>query len=234
MFNNIVSLPDFLNANPPIKARVASQSATPYQSRRPEYFGDRPWAAASGSAGARGGSDRLRLEVTAGRVDISLGAVARALALPIATRPGWIRWLSLDQLQLIPHRYGRRAETHVGRSAEHSRLVRQEAAGQGDSSRLFSCRIRERRIRRVSFEASSPCVWSLVEEFNCGRGEFAVVLEDRAVAGVGIDDELRAGDPSVHVFGECGGDHAVVVAVGDECRLGDQSTGRRVWSAPNV
>ena len=49
-----------------------------------------------------------------------------------------------------------------------------------------------------------------------------VVLEDRAVAGVGVDDELRAGDPSVHVFGECGGDHAVVVAVGDQCRLGDR------------
>jgi len=41
------------------------------------------------------------LEVTAGRMDLSLGAVARALDLPIATRPVWIRWRSPDQLEAI-------------------------------------------------------------------------------------------------------------------------------------
>ena len=41
------------------------------------------------------------LEVTAGRMDLSLGAVARALDLPIATRPVWIRWRSPDQLDAI-------------------------------------------------------------------------------------------------------------------------------------
>ena len=41
------------------------------------------------------------LEVTARRMDLPLGAVARALDLPIATRPTWIRWLSRDQLDVI-------------------------------------------------------------------------------------------------------------------------------------
>ena len=41
------------------------------------------------------------LEVTACRMDLPLGAVARALDLPIAMRPIWIRWLSLDQLDAI-------------------------------------------------------------------------------------------------------------------------------------
>jgi hypothetical protein len=41
------------------------------------------------------------LEATARRMDLPLGAVARALDLPIATRPIWIRWLSLDQLEVI-------------------------------------------------------------------------------------------------------------------------------------
>jgi hypothetical protein len=39
------------------------------------------------------------LEATAGRMDLSLGAVARALDLPLTTRPVWIRWLSRDQLE---------------------------------------------------------------------------------------------------------------------------------------
>lgn len=34
-------------------------------------------------------------------MDLPLGAVARALDLPIATRPTWIRWLSRDQLDVI-------------------------------------------------------------------------------------------------------------------------------------
>ena len=61
----------------------------------------------------------------------------------------------------------------------------------------------------------------MVDEVDCGIGELSVVLEDRTMAGVGVDDEFRASDPTVHVFGECGGDHSVVVAVRDECRLAD-------------
>jgi hypothetical protein len=41
------------------------------------------------------------LEVTARRMDLPLGAVARALNLPTATQPVWIRWLSRDQLEAI-------------------------------------------------------------------------------------------------------------------------------------
>ena len=41
------------------------------------------------------------LEVTARDMDLPLGAVARALDLPIATRPSWIRWLSPGQLDVI-------------------------------------------------------------------------------------------------------------------------------------
>ncbi len=49
-----------------------------------------------------------------------------------------------------------------------------------------------------------------------------VELEDAAVAGVGVDDELGAGDAAVHVLGQHGGHHPVVVAVGDQGRLGDR------------
>ncbi|MBV8346275.1 MAG: TniQ family protein [Mycolicibacterium sp.] len=41
------------------------------------------------------------LEVTARRMELPLGAVARALDLSTATRPIWIGWLSLDQLGVI-------------------------------------------------------------------------------------------------------------------------------------
>jgi len=41
------------------------------------------------------------LEATARGMDITVGALARAVDLPIATRPSWIRWLSLDQLETI-------------------------------------------------------------------------------------------------------------------------------------
>jgi hypothetical protein len=41
------------------------------------------------------------LEVTAAQINITLSALARAVDLPIATRPSWIRWLSLDQLETI-------------------------------------------------------------------------------------------------------------------------------------
>jgi len=41
------------------------------------------------------------LEATARRTDLPLGAIARALDLPTATRPVWSRWLSRDQLEAI-------------------------------------------------------------------------------------------------------------------------------------
>jgi hypothetical protein len=34
-------------------------------------------------------------------MEIPLGSVARALDLPITTRPDWLRWLSRDQLGAI-------------------------------------------------------------------------------------------------------------------------------------
>ena len=48
-----------------------------------------------------------------------------------------------------------------------------------------------------------------------------VKLENAAMAGVGIDDQLGALDAAVQVLGKIGGHHPVVVAVGDEGRLGD-------------
>lgn len=41
------------------------------------------------------------LEETARYMALPLRAVARALDLPVATRPTWIRWLSRDQLDVI-------------------------------------------------------------------------------------------------------------------------------------
>ena len=39
-------------------------------------------------------------------MDLSLAAVARALDLPLATRPVWIRWLSRDQLETVARATG--------------------------------------------------------------------------------------------------------------------------------
>lgn len=41
------------------------------------------------------------LEATAGGMDLSLAAVARALDLPLTIRPVWIRWLSREQLDMV-------------------------------------------------------------------------------------------------------------------------------------
>src|SRR5207248_1815368 len=57
------------------------------------------------------------------------------------------------------------------------------------------------------------------EEVKRDGYELLVVLEDPAVAGVGVDDELAARDPAVQVLGEHGGHHPVVVAVRDQCGL---------------
>ena len=41
------------------------------------------------------------LEATARHMGTTVGALARAVELPIVTRPGWIRWLSANQLRAI-------------------------------------------------------------------------------------------------------------------------------------
>lgn len=63
--------------------------------------------------------------------------------------------------------------------------------------------------------------WSGSQEVHDGGCKRCVVLEDTAVAGIGVDEELGTVDASVQVFGQCGGDHAVVVTVGDERGLGE-------------
>jgi hypothetical protein len=72
----------------------------------------------------------------------------------------------------------------------------------------------------------------MVNEPDCGGSEFGVVLKDRAVTGVGIDGEFRASNAAVYVFGENGGDHAVVVAIRDQCRLGDSGQVGRCGAPP--
>ena len=62
---------------------------------------------------------------------------------------------------------------------------------------------------------------SPIEELQRLGDELLVVLEDGAVAGVGIDGEARVGQAAGHVGGVGAGDHQVVVAVGDEHGLGD-------------
>jgi hypothetical protein len=41
------------------------------------------------------------LEATARQMKVTVGAVARAADLSIATRPGWLRWLSANQLRAV-------------------------------------------------------------------------------------------------------------------------------------
>src|ERR687898_1183718 len=62
---------------------------------------------------------------------------------------------------------------------------------------------------------------SAVEELERDGDELVVELEDAAVTGVGVDDQLGVLDPAMEIVGEHGGDHPVVVAVGDQGRLGD-------------
>src|SRR6266536_1576813 len=63
--------------------------------------------------------------------------------------------------------------------------------------------------------------WSAAEELDGDGGELVVELEDAAVPGVGVDDQLGTLDAPVQVLGERRGHHTVVVAVGDEGGLGD-------------
>src|SRR6266487_3100503 len=59
------------------------------------------------------------------------------------------------------------------------------------------------------------------EELERDGDELFVELEDATVAGVGVDDQLGALDPAMEILGEHGRDHPIVVAIGDERRLGD-------------
>src|SRR5512132_2513117 len=75
--------------------------------------------------------------------------------------------------------------------------------------------------------------WSAAEELDGDGGELVVELEDAAVPGVGVDDQLGTLDAPVQVLGERRGHHPVVVAVGDEGGLGDlRQIVRRAASPP--
>src|SRR5207247_9893732 len=75
--------------------------------------------------------------------------------------------------------------------------------------------------------------WSPAEELDGDGGELVVELEDAAMPGVGVDDQLGALDAPVQVLGESRGHHPVVVAVGDEGGLGDlRQIVRRAASPP--
>src|SRR5213593_3533496 len=75
--------------------------------------------------------------------------------------------------------------------------------------------------------------WSAAEELDGDGGELVVELEDAAVSGVGVDDQLGALDAPVQVLGENRGHHPVVIAVGDEGGLGDlRQIVRRAASPP--
>src|SRR5207247_6898772 len=75
--------------------------------------------------------------------------------------------------------------------------------------------------------------WSPAEELDGDGDELVVELEDAAVPGVGVDDQLGALDAPVQVFRESRGHHPVVVAVGDEGGLGDlRQIVRRAASPP--
>src|SRR5215211_8694394 len=63
--------------------------------------------------------------------------------------------------------------------------------------------------------------WSAAEELDGDGGELVVELEDAAVTGVGVDDQLGPLDAPMQVLGEDRGHHPVVVAVGDEGGLRD-------------
>src|SRR6266496_1634045 len=89
-----------------------------------------------------------------------------------------------------------------------------------------SCRLRVHFTPSLSLVQSR---WSAAEELDGDRGELVVELEDAAVPGVGVDDQLGALDATVQVLGERRGHHPVVVAVGDKGGRGDLR--QIVWRA---
>ena len=100
LFDNIVSPSHFLNAK--AQVRVGSPSTRPRLVEVVDFStvatGRRLPLRAAPVPGEAIDSWR---EATAVRMDLPLGAVARALNLPIATRPVWVRCLSRDQLEAI-------------------------------------------------------------------------------------------------------------------------------------
>ena len=74
-----------------------------------------------------------------------------------------------------------------------------------------------------------------IEELECGRDEPVVMLEDAAVPGVGVDNELAVRQAAVEVDRVPGGYHPVVVAVGDHaCRRKIWTTVRKLCRVPIV
>jgi hypothetical protein len=64
---------------------------------------------------------------------------------------------------------------------------------------------------RIPFAVPLP-----VEKLDCGLDELMVMLEDAAVPGVGVDDELDVRQATAEVDRVLGGHHPVVIAVGDQ------------------
>jgi hypothetical protein len=69
------------------------------------------------------------------------------------------------------------------------------------------------------------------KELHGDRREFVVKLENSTMPRVGIDDEFGVLDATVQILGKYRGHHPVVVAVGDEGRLGELRQVRRSGAA---
>jgi glycerol uptake facilitator-like aquaporin len=73
-----------------------------------------------------------------------------------------------------------------------------------------------------------------VEKLDCGLDELLVMLEDAAVPGVGVDDELDVRQATVEVDRVLGGHHPVTIAVGDQRELPDDGQVRGRLESPAV
>src|SRR5689334_6640473 len=103
-------------------------------------------------------------------------------------------------------------------------------------SRGWSERI-QRRIddekRFLNFgEVVLMAVPSTIEECDRNRGEPVVELEDAAMPGVRIDDQLRTFDPAMHVGRKPRGHHPVMVAIGNQGGLRERREVRRGRTPP--
>ena len=89
------------------------------------------------------------LEETARYMALPLRAVARALDLPVATRPTWIRWLSRDQLDVI------QAATGVSTSVVEALTLKCQRRHRAAARPQLSPSRRTRRTIRVATPAAS-------------------------------------------------------------------------------